>query len=500
MKSIEKTNYYDNKARELSFETGLVIDGKIIKSSTGEMIESVNPSTNDVITSVQKGCVADMQQAIDIAKKRFQQGVWSRLEPRKRMNIMYKWADLIEQKKETFALLDTLEMGKPIDEMLTIDVPGTLINLRYVTECIDKLEGKTTNTRDNTLHCIISQPLGVVGCITPWNYPLMMASWKVAPALAAGNSVVLKPAAYTSLSSILMGKLFLEAGGPGGVFNVVPGSGSVLGKELASSSDVAKIAFTGSTEVGKLIFRYAGESNLKKVNAELGGKSPHIVFDDVEDLEKAVKICSHMIYENQGEVCSAGSRILVHEKIYDEFNEKFKKYTEETFIPGNPLDPSTKIGPLVAKEQQQSVLGYIEAGKEEGGRLYFGGNIPKGLEQGCYVEPTLFTDVDNSMKIAQEEIFGPVAVSVKFNTRDDAINIANDTPFGLAAGLWTSNLNTAHKVAKELESGMVWVNGYMNGDMTMPWGGWKESGQGRDKSFEAVVSNTQTKSVWINYK
>jgi len=491
--------YFTEKASELHFETNILIDGKLIQSSSGKEFSSINPADNEIITSIQKGTIEDIRTAVNIAKKRFGQGVWSKSPPRERMEVMFKWAELIGDNAESFALLDTLEMGKPISEMLNIDIPGSILNIKYMAECIDKIDGATTNTRENTLHCIVRQPLGVVGCITPWNYPLMMASWKVAPALAAGNSVVLKPATYSSLSSILIGKLFLEAGGPDGVFNVVPGSGSELGRELATNMNINKIAFTGSTDVGKLIYKYAGESNLKKVNAELGGKSPHIIFNDVNDLDKAVEVCAHMIYENQGEVCSAGSRIIVHENIYKRFSEKFKKYTIRTFIPGNPLDPETKIGPTVSKEQQESVLDYIRIGKEEGANLFFGGDVPKGLERGCFVEPTLFTDVKNQMRISQEEIFGPVGVVIKFSTVGEAIKIANDTPYGLAAGLWTSSLNTAHNVANSIESGMVWVNGYMNGDMTMPWGGWKESGQGRDKSFEAVVSNTQTKSIWINY-
>jgi gamma-glutamyl-gamma-aminobutyraldehyde dehydrogenase len=343
---------------------------------------------------------------------------------------------------------------------------------------------------------IVREPLGVVACVTPWNYPLMMAAWKVAPALAAGNSVVLKPAEQSPLSALLLAKIFAEAGVPDGVFNVVNGFGEDAGKALALHMEVDKIGFTGSTEVGKLMLVYAGQSNMKKVTTECGGKSPQIILPDA-DLDTAVTYCVNNIYTNQGEVCSASSRLLAHEDIYDEFVAKFIEEAKR-FSPGDPLDPATTMGPLVTREQQKRVLGYIDIGKKEGGDLVLGGGIPAGLEAGNYVQPTLFKGVVREMTIAREEIFGPVGAVMRFSDYDEAIAIANDSLYGLASGVWTKDLVTAHRMARDLENGIVWVNCYEHGDMTQPWGGYKQSGQGRDKCFETILAHMQTKSVWVN--
>jgi len=334
--------------------------------------------------------------------------------------------------------------------------------------------------------------------VVPWNDPLMMAAWKVAPALAAGNCVVLKPAEQSPLSANLMARLFMEAGGPAGVFNVVHGYGEEVGKPLGLHMDVDKIAFTGSVEVGKLMLIYAGQSNMKRVTTECGGKTPQIIMGDVADLDRAVTYAINGIYGNQGEVCNAGSRLLVDEKVHDRFLERFLEKGRQAYKPGDPLDPATNMGPLVSKSQQKRVLGYIRLGKKEGARLAFGGKVPSGLESGCYVEPTLFTDVDNRMRIAQEEIFGPVAAVLPFKNLDQAIEIANDSIYGLAASIWTSDVNTAHRAARDLQAGVVWVNCFDHGDMTQPWGGYKQSGQGRDKCFETMLAHLQTKSVWMH--
>lgn len=484
-------------ADSLKPETRLLIDGKLTEGSGGDRIETVNPATGEAIAELSAATEGDVERATGIANDRFNQGVWSRMPLRERMEVLYSYADLIEQKAETFALLDTLEMGKPISEMQTIDVPGAVLTFRFMAEAIDKIGGSAPNTNPEYHHYITRQPLGVVGCITPWNYPLMMAAWKVAPALAGGNSVVLKPAEDTSLSAILMGQLFLEAGGPEGVFNVVPGRGQIAGKALALSHNVHKIAFTGSTGVGRLMYKYAAESNLKKVGAELGGKSPQIVLKDVGDIETCAHAVVDGIFGNQGEVCVAGSRILVAREVYDEFREAFVAAAREKYAPGDPLDPATTMGPLVNKAHQQKVTGYIQSAHDEGARMALGGEIPTELVGGCYVRPTLFSDVDMSMTIAREEIFGPVGALIPHDGPEHALAMANDTEFGLAAGIWTQNLSHAHKLARDLQCGMVWVNGYMNGDMTQPWGGWKQSGQGRDKCIDSLLENTQTKSVWV---
>lgn len=478
-------------------ETRLLIDGRFREAADAGRFPSINPATSTVVAEVARGTAQDIELASEVADRRFREGVWSRMALRDRMSVMMRLADLVEANAETFAVLDTIEMGKPISEMVSIDIPGAVLAIRYLAECIDKIGGACPNTNANALHYILRQPLGVVGCITPWNYPLMMAAWKVAPALAAGNSVVLKPAEDASLSAILLGKLFLEAGGPNGVFNVVPGRGDVAGKALGLSSKVQKIAFTGSTAVGRLMYKYSADSNLKKVSVELGGKSPQIILDDAADLQTVADWVVNGIYGNQGEVCSAGSRILLGDRRHDEFVDRFNRTASQKFQPGDPLDPATTMGPLVNRGHQKKVLGFIEDAKAEGAVQALGGDAHLELEQGCFVSPTLFTSVRPGMRIVNEEVFGPVGAVLRHDGAASAVSIANDTPYGLAAGIWTNDLNSAHLIARDLECGMVWINGYMNGDMSQPWGGWKWSGQGRDKSMEALLENTQTKSVWV---
>jgi gamma-glutamyl-gamma-aminobutyraldehyde dehydrogenase len=413
------------------------------------------------------------------------------------MEVLYRFADLVDERAEELAVLDTLDMGKPITDMLVADLPSVIQTLRFMAECIDKVEGAVTSTEWDVVHFVLREPFGVVGAISPWNYPLLMATWKIAPALAAGNSVVLKPAEQSPLSVLRLAELFCEAGGPPGVLNVVNGMGEVAGKALALHPDVAKVTFTGSTEVGKLILQYAGQSNMKRVALECGGKSPQIFVGDLPDLERAVRAAVNGIFSNMGEVCNAGSRILVDRRIYSDFVDEFTSCGSVAYEPGDPLDPATNMGPLVTTEAQRRVLGYIESGRREGARLVFGGGVPQGLERGAYVAPTLFTDVDNRMTIAREEIFGPVASVIPFETLDEAVSIANDTIYGLAAAVWTRDLDKAHRLIKELEAGVVWVNCFDEGDMTQPFGGMKQSGNSRDKCFESLLEYTQSKSAWI---
>ena len=341
-------------------------------------------------------------------------------------------------------------------------------------------------------------PYGVCGQIIPWNFPLLMLAWKIAPALAAGNTVVLKPAEQAPLSCLRLAALFVEAGGPPGVLNVVNGLGEIAGKALALHPDVAKVSFTGSTEVGKLILQYAGQSNMKQVALECGGKSPQIVLADVSDLERAVTSAVNGIFGNQGEVCNAGSRMIVDRKIAGDFVDLFKAQAQAAFVPGDPLDPATRLGPLVTEEHKGRVLGYLQAGRDEGARVVMGGDAPDG--QGAYVNPTLFSDATPSMRIVREEIFGPVGAVIAVDGPDEAIAVANDTIYGLAAGIWTSNIDTALRLVREIEAGVVWVNSFDEGDMTQPFGGWKQSGNARDKCFDSVVSYTQTKSAWIRHR
>lgn len=487
------------RVRELKIESRHFINGKFVDSIAGGRFTTISPVTGKPQFELACGGAADIDLAVDAARISFKSGVWSRMAPRDRMEVLYKLARLIEQHAQEFTLLDCLDMGKPVSELINGDVPFSSHTFQFFAEAIDKIEGTVTNTAASALHMIVREPIGVVGCVTPWNYPLMMAAWKTAPALAAGNSVVLKPAEQSPSSALLLARLFMEAGGPAGVFNVVNGYGEEVGKALALHPNVDKISFTGSTEVGKLMMIYAGQSNMKRVTTECGGKSPQIIFNDVADLDTAVRYAVAGIYGNQGEVCSAGSRILVQRRIYDIFIEKFLALAPTLYSPGDPLLENTTMGPLVTREQQKRVLSYIDIGIQEGGKLAMGGTAaPKGLEAGNFVAPTLFIDVSRSMRIANEEIFGPVAAIMPFDSEDEAVDIANSSIYGLAAGIWTSDINIAHRVARNVEAGIVWVNCYDHGDMTQPWGGYKQSGQGRDKCFETLLAHTQSKSVWIN--
>ncbi|MEM0954874.1 MAG: aldehyde dehydrogenase family protein [Pseudomonadota bacterium] len=478
--------------------TQLFIGGELVDAASGERFETVNPANGEVLAAVSAGSAGDVDRAVASARASFRGGSWSQMAPRDRMAVMYRWADLVRDAFRELAVLEVSDMGKNVSDVISVDLPMVADFIQFCGECIDKIEGRVTNTQHDVLHFVQREPLGVVAAVSPWNYPLLMATWKVAPALAAGNSVVLKPAELSPLSCIRLAQLFIEAGGPAGVFNVVNGMGDVAGKALALHDDVAKISFTGSTRVGKLMLQYAGQSNMKRVSLETGGKSPQIFLNDLPDMDAAVEAAIYGIYYNQGEVCSAGSRLLVERGIYEDFVSAFRQRGSTEFKVGDPLDPDTMMGPLVSFAAQQRVLSYIETGSEEGACLEFGGRVPEGLEAGAYVAPTLFTDVNNEMTIAREEIFGPVASILPVNDVEQAVAIANDTPYGLAASVWTADLAKAHRCIKSLEAGMVWVNSYDDMDMTMPFGGYKQSGNAKDNCMESVLSYTQQKAAWIS--
>jgi gamma-glutamyl-gamma-aminobutyraldehyde dehydrogenase len=388
------------RAKSLRYETRHFIDGAYVDSLDGARLSVINPATGVELTTVAAGSAADIDRAVQAAKRCFVSKAWSRRAPRERLAVMSKFAALIEAHTEKFALLDTLTMGKPIRDMVGIDIPAAAQNFAYFGELIDKIEGVVTSTASDAFHYILREPLGVVGSIVPWNYPLLMAAWKVAPALAAGNCVVLKPAEQSPLSALLMAELFIEAGGPAGAFNVVNGHGEKAGAALALHNDVAKIAFTGSTEIGKQMLVYAGRSNMKRVALECGGKSPQIFLGDLEDLDRAVQYAINGIYGNMGEVCNAGSRLLIDKPIAGDFLDRFIEAGRNAYVAGDPLDPQTNLGPLVTSGQQARVLGYIRRGREEGAKLEFGGDQPAG--PGSYVNPTLFSGVTNQMTIARE--------------------------------------------------------------------------------------------------
>ncbi len=472
------------------------VDGAYVDALSGETFDCVSPITGATVAQIAAGDAADIDRAVSGARAAFESGVWSRLAPKKRKRTMLKLAALVEEHAEELALLETVDMGKPIGDASRVDLPLAAECIAYYGEAIDKVYDEVAPTDPSSVVMIVREPLGVIGAVVPWNFPLMMAAWKVGPALATGNSVVLKPAEQSSLTAIRLAELASEAGIPDGVLQVVPGLGETAGQALGRHPDVDMIAFTGSTEVGKLFLRYSGESNMKRVALECGGKSPHIVTEQCGDLDAAATAVAWGVFYNQGEVCNAGSRLLVHESLKDELLERVVKISER-IQPGDPLDPKTRMGAIVDETQLDRVLGYIESGKEEGAELHLGGSRAREETGGYYVEPTIFDAVSNDMKIAREEIFGPVLSTISFTELDDAIAIANDTIYGLAAAIWTDDLTTAHRAARALKAGVVWVNAFDAGDITSPFGGFKQSGFGRDKSIHALEKFTDLKAIWI---
>jgi len=492
--------YDDWKSRvaALSFRRQAFIDGRFTDAASGKTFASVNPATGEVLTQVAECGAEDVDRAVAAGRRAFEDGRWSRMAPGDRKAVLLRLADLIRANLEEMALLDSLDMGKLVTDAVTVDAPGAAHFFQWYAEAIDKVYDEVAPTGPGDLALVSRVPLGVVGAVTPWNFPLDMATWKAAAALAAGNSVVLKPAEQSPLSALRLAELAAEAGVPDGVFNVVPGYGATAGKALGLHMDVDCLAFTGSTAIGKMFMQYSGQSNLKQIWPETGGKSPNLVFGDCEDLDRAADMAAFGIFFNQGEVCSANSRLYVERSIQQEFVDKLVARAEAT-QPGDPLDPASKMGAIVDEGQTEGILRFVEAGRASA-NLVAGGARVTVDGKGCFVQPTIFDDVRHEDPLARDEIFGPVLSVIPFDSEEEAVAMANDSIYGLAASVWTDSLSRACRVAERLHVGTVSVNTVDALSAQTPFGGMKQSGFGRDLSLHSLEKYTALKTTWIKYR
>jgi len=497
MSSLLSKNDYIDIAAKIQFPTDPFINGRFQKSKSGRVMESINPATGSVITNISACDDSDVNYAVKVSRDAFNSGEWTNKHPSERKAVLLKLAQLIEENKTELAVLESLESGKPISECELTDLPETIVTIQWHAEAIDKMYDQISPANVDAVGLITREPLGVVGCVLPWNFPLMMLAWKIAPALAGGNSVIVKPAEQTSMTALRVAELAIEAGIPPGVLNVLPGEGPDVGEPMGRHLDIDAISFTGSTEVGRLFLEFSGQSNLKKIILECGGKNPAVVLSDANNLDG---VAEHVVFAalwNMGQNCTANSRLIVHKSLKDSLLEKVREKMKDWHT-GDPLDPANQLGAIISREQYDKILGYIEIAKNEGAELIEGGSAINSGE-GLFIMPTLFTSVTAEMVIAKEEVFGPVFVMMTVDSDEEAIKLANDTCYGLQASLFTSSVTKAHKYGRALQAGTVSVNCYGEGDISTPFGGYKLSGfGGRDNSLMAHDQYTETKTLWID--
>jgi gamma-glutamyl-gamma-aminobutyraldehyde dehydrogenase len=485
---------WERLAGELVWPTKLVIDGAPSAARDDATFDHISPRDGSLLAPVPSGDTADLDRAVAAARTAFDDGPWPTMAPRERKVLMLRWADLIEQHRDELALMISLEMGKPVEEAWSIELRAVIGTYRWYAELADKELDETSPVGADALALITREPVGVVGVVTPWNFPLTLAGWKIAPALAVGCTVVHKPSDLASMSALRMAELALEAGIPPGVLNVVPGRGSVLGKHLGMHPGVDALAFTGSTAVGRAYLEYSAQSNLKRTWLELGGKSGNIILPDAPDLEKAIATAAWGIFFNAGQMCTAPSRLIVHRDVADEVIAGIVRHSAD-YAPGDPLDPATGMGPLASMARLADVEQHVANAREDGGDPLVGGSAARA--SGAYFEPTVFAGVSPDSRLAQQEVFGPVLAIVTVADEDEAVRVANNSDYGLAAGLWTADVSRVHRLSRRLKAGTVWVNCYEEGDLTVPFGGYKLSGNGRDKSRHALEKYTELKTTYV---